>query len=556
MVRTGWLSGDASTSLATRAPGRRAPDRRTFVPRRRLNSPATRALSGAALFVALWLSSACSDAEGDGAADDDTTPRPPAPLGIVFAPGGTLTLSPGEEVEFGVISSPPAERRITFGLLASDPAEFHDASLTPTQTTSDAEGKARVTLRATSVAATFLVRASLEDGTETRRAVSVSAEGYGSVSITPKYAGARELGAWTASARAGVSCVNLVSLLDDGPLVDTGKAPLLVESIPVGPDIAVIVRAGQLAAGCLTVPRLEPDERRKLEVLVTDLPLQLDRGSQQLAFGIESSTPEFSAELAAAIADMMAAFADAHPDDAELLLADWAAGIKDDDDRQAFEQNALDNDFRALVLGELPGPKALRGRVRELLQTASLTLVDARTFEGLLTFGPKKATFALQFAAGVPAAQSGFFTESSWSRSLEPGDVLVLGGALEYQSSRFLTAIVDHTAREDESPAPPEELAALADCTSIAAKLADASGGSVHDGCDEACALLACQSALDRAWTRAADQSTTLSRLAVAMSGAAEHTDQAEILSFEGTWLGTTKQAAQLSGPARGHMPE
>ncbi len=504
----------------------------------------------------MWLGFACSDAEGDGAGGDDTTTPPPTTLGIVFTPGTTLTLSPGEEIDLGVISSPPAERRITFGLLAGDPAEFHDASLTPTQTTSDAEGKAKVTLRATSVAATFLVRASLDDGTETRRAVSVSAEGYGSLSITPKYAGARELGTWTASARAGVSCVNLVSLLDDGPLVDRGKAPLLVESIPVGPSIAVVVRAGQLAAGCLTVPRLEPDELRKLDVLVTDLPLRLDRGSQQLAFGIESSTPEFSAELAAAIADTTAAFADAHPDDAELLLADWAAGIKDDDDRLAFEQNAQDNDFHALVLAELSGSQALRGRVQQLLEAASLTLVDASTFEGLLTFGPKKATFALQFAAGVPAAQSGFFTESNWSRSLEPSDVLVLGGTLEYQASRFLTSIVEHTAKQEASPGPSEELAALADCASIAAKLVDASGGAVHDGCDEGCALLACQDALDRAWTRAADQSTMLSRLSVAMSGAARHTDQAEIASFEGAWLGTTLLAAQLGGPARGYMPE
>ncbi len=481
----------------------------------------------------------------------------PASATLVFQPSTTLTMRPGETVELDVASEPRGVRRVDFGLISSSSSGL-DASLDPTATQTDSSGLASTTLRAPSVPGTFSIRAWLDADVEARRAVSVSAEGFGSLRVYPDYSGKRKLGTWTASVRTDTTCGDLPDLLHDGPLVATGKQPLTIDSVPVGPSVTITVRAGELAAGCLTVPRLEPDELRDVHVTVTDLPLRVDEGELAIDFGISPQSVAFAASLSAAEQRAATAFNLGQSDDASTLLTAWLSTLGSSE-QSAFQANIDAHDLTSVVSGQLSSPTALRDLVHGLLDGASALEASNDTFQGLLTFGPQQATFVLDRVATVDAQDSGFVVESKWSASIEPGDVLVLGGTLSYQPAAFVCALAAARAETAGDDSPEVQLGTLANCADLGAALVAEVGGALYPGCSTAAAAeQACQAALGAAWASATNADRNASAtLAVAMSGRAGENSSAQIVSYAGTWLGTAQPGGiALGGDVQGTATE
>lgn len=492
-----------------------------------------------------------SDGNTDGAGGDSGGGTRAEQLD--FAPSSTLTLAPGERTELGVVVAPSGSFRVDFDLVSEDPSSIVDAFLDTSAVTTDARGEGSVLLTAPTKPTAFVVRASTND-LEARRTVSVSDLGFGAIRVTPQYSGKRQLDAFVASARIGTLCEKIADPLVDGALTSgpDDTLPLRVESIPVGPRVAVSVRAGRLAAGCLNIPSLENDEERTLVVSLADLPMKIDDGTFELHFGIESSTTEFSTHLVAARNTALAAFTGGTTSDPVLLL-DTIGSLIDGDDADSFAAARTSAGYDSITLTGFGNATLLRTRVGTWLDDAALSIIGPDTFTGRLTFNPTNALFVLESAAGVPGAVSGFFVGSTWTRSIGSGDQLVLGGALEYGAPEWLVGIAERKAFEAGSATPSAQLVELADCASLADAWTTANAGELYESCDAECAELLCQDALDELWDRSRSESTPTSSIAVAMSSAVNLREDATIDTFRGTWIGTVKPSGgSVGGSADG----
>ncbi|HSC85622.1 MAG TPA: hypothetical protein VLC09_00040 [Polyangiaceae bacterium] len=501
---------------------------------------------------ACGLASAAFGCDDDGVSHDDGAGGAPAvQRSIAFTATSTLTMSPSESVSLSIEARPEGPQAVSFGLLG-DAKDAFDASLDPTRTLTDPTGLATTQLRAPSTSATFWVRAWLDDDHEARRAVSVSAEGFAQLRVIPRYSGLRKLGEWTASARAGTSCADWLDKLSDGPLVATGEVPLDIEAVPVGPSITVTVRAGALAQGCVTVPRLEAEELRELEIPVTDLPLHIDRGGLSLEFGIDYASPAFDGTLSTSRERASVAWSQGKQGDAAALLEAWGKTLTDS--RRAELVAATTASSLVQVIEDEWGVEANATPLRDLLdaglEEASGSLATESTFTGQLAFS--SGTFTLDEVSGIEASQTGFVLTSSWTASTEPGDVLVLSGALEYEPAAWLCAVAEGPGT---TAALTSSLSNAADCMGLASALLSAHGGALYSGCDTAtCVRSGCEAAVSEA-LRAASRADRdyLTTLAIAMTGNAEPTEKADIASYEGSWLGTANPGeAPLSGSVSG----
>src|SRR6185436_10831536 len=112
-----------------------------------------------------------------------------------------------------------------------------------------------VKLHAPSAPASFVLRARIKDGPVADLAVSVSKLGVGTLEVIPEYDGPREVTEWVASVVAGTTCDAIKAKLPgelEGALVAVSPAQAypVIQSVPVGPKLAVTVRAGHFAWGC------------------------------------------------------------------------------------------------------------------------------------------------------------------------------------------------------------------------------------------------------------------------------------------------------------------
>ena len=144
----------------------------------------------------------------------------------------------------------------------------------------DEEGRASITLRAPNQPTTFMLRAFIDAGPTAELPVSVSGDGFASISVVPQYKGKRLITGWTAMVIARKPCDEVAPTLPadaDGALFATGAKDdqLLVHDAPVGPILSVTVRAGHYAWGCTTTSGLIANETKTVKVNVIDKPLDL-----------------------------------------------------------------------------------------------------------------------------------------------------------------------------------------------------------------------------------------------------------------------------------------
>jgi hypothetical protein len=490
---------------------------------------------------------ACSNVSGDGEGGEGGSVAPTE--GLRFEATETLELAPLETVGVEFVGPPGA----TVSLLLLGDA--HDASLDAAAVALDAQGRGFVELRAPSEPSTFRLRAQL-GAIWAERSVAVSAEGFAPVEVVPKYDGARDVVAWTASIRVGAACAEFLTsdgASPDGALVaDAGPGDRpLIESVPLGPVLTVGLRAGKIALGCREVA-LPPggDPTRVVEVEAIDRPMNLSGARLHVALEFQPDEAVYGpAIVAAGQRAIDNAFGLETPLSERLLAA--LAEVVPSDLHAAFEAHAtasaLADAVDAVVSGlDVSGLCAMA--IDEGLDSALVALAaESTTLEGRLdgTDDLTRAAFALENVDGLAISEMGPPSTLAWTE--ETGDVLVVSGTIELPAR----ALADGYARSGLGGASLPD--ALGDALACETSLGAAIGG--FEGCDATCGRDLCRAALEHLWTSSLVASDDEPKLLVQVAASASAEVDAEVapIALDGTWVGDLETGDQ-SGPLGGYV--
>jgi len=455
---------------------------------------------------------------------------------VTFVPAETLLLEPGAIGEVVVQVEPPGFHTVSFSLVANPSDTHFDGFLDAASVMTDEYGIARNEVRAPTASAVFSVRASVDDTLFSMRTISVSTEGFATLVATPEYAGVREFDSWTAVASLGTTCSELESLWTGGALEARGNGEqATLPGVPVGADVALVLKAGEYIGGCATVSGLTAGEQRELRIPVTDRPLQLAGTSLELWLDIDERTEPFVALLAGAAERGALDYALDFASDADVLLADCAESIEDDSDRDAFVEAAEQFGYRDRAAATLKQSTALRETVRSQLLEAATRVDGAGVWALSAELDGSSSMLVLEAAAGVPAAMSGFLGSSDLSVVREPADRLVLGADLEFQATRWLSAIAE--AASDAGPI--EQLVEAAGCDDLVIAWVETASDEVYPGCDEECGRALCEDGLRLGWDRARTTAQDLTKLRIGISGDVEIDEDAKPTELRGDWVGS-----------------
>ena len=536
-----------------------------------------------AFFSALFLASATGSFLGcDGASvDASNSPAPgsagasagdagadgndpePVPDVIAFEPASTLKLRPKQTRQLTVQTTPPGVFRMRFALLdsGSDSAPL-DAVLDTGEIMTDDSGVGHVTLTAPSMPTTFMVRASVGRA-QARIGVSVSALGYTRLLVTPSYSGQRDVTSWTATAtaRAGKTCSKLLGTPPpDGDLTATvpAKAPLYLDQVPVGVDLAITLRAGHYIGGCIDQSALSEGDGNQVLVYASDRPLNLDDTALDLSFGPSDSLPDFDRLMKADAALVEAALLGDAKSDVEALLNEMRDATSAAN-RDAFSAARTQNGWQSALETAFGKGSArrLRDPVERWLDAGLASLDVPNAFSGQLTSLGAGSLFELHTVVQSSPTNAGFPSSFQASWSADSSDTLLLGSDLSWVPSRLVTALATAPALLEIPAASTVEaaLAQVVDCALVGKVLivyGASPGSAVYASCDEACAVGTCVSAVDAAWKKARTASgTKTATLSVTATGMAHVGDAAEVTDLTGSWVGKLVIGAE-SAPASG----
>jgi hypothetical protein len=472
----------------------------------------------------------------------DLSPVPPvAPsptATLTFDDHGTLQLVPGELRTVRVTGNPPARYEVSFSVIDDAAGAWLDR----TTVIADVAGRASVQLHAPNVASTFRLRATTSDGLAAELGVAVSSMGFGTVRVVPAYQGTRQVTSWTASVVAGATCDEIASVLPGEPagaLVAQGgrDGPVIVESAPVGPTLAVAIRGGHAMWGCADEPDLQAGTTREVTVNVKDTPVDLAATNLDLALNI-TAAEGLDALFAIATERLLEGFLPEGAEAPSLLDAmEYAAPAQHRPDF-ASQRRALSWDaVTRMHLAALQIP--LRGRCRAWvgagLNEAPLTITGRLTAAG---DAAGYALFEVSALGGMTAEAAGIPPAHQMAWTADPGDMLRLGGTLFWMPSRAMggAAWLGAEAANPTAESMREALAAAADCETLGTLL----GG--YPACDESCMAALCAAGLEQRWNIGLDTSALAGRTgAISMnaSGPAQVDDAAAPISWTADWLGT-----------------
>ncbi len=414
---------------------------------------------------------------------------------------------------------------------------------------------------------TFSVRASVGSAVSTVLAVSVSESGFATVQAVPTYAGKRTVDYWVASVHAGTSCASLSGTPPpDGDLTAKTLASQVpqIEDVPVGPVLAVTLRAGHFAGGCVDVQKLTAGQLNQVTVPVIDRPIQLGSTDLDVQLGLDADgwqqnldddvTPTAQAMLGGA-ADDIAALLDSMRDS----TADTSQAAAFQTTRQSYGWDGV----LSTALGVSTPPAMLRSQVKAWMNAGIANLSAPDTIKGrLLAAGqsPGKAELDLESIGGVAPADAGFPVQNLVSWSADANDTVLLGAGLVWLPSRLLTALATKPALAayPNAKSIPDVLEQIADCNAVAGALTGQGQYEAFAGCDKLCVASLCRGGVTLMWQRARDASGndwSTGTLDVGATGAAMVDDVAAPRSFDGTWIGKLAlgpTAVSVSGPASG----
>ena len=201
------------------------------------------------------------------------------PDSLHFVPE-VLAIKPKEVVQFSVQAQPKRRFPVEFALLG----EFEDASLDGSRAMSDESGVAQGTLTGPGLATTFTLLATSGPGVIAQAGVSVSTAGFTSLAVLPSYAGKRPTKNWIASVRAGIKCTDIPGAPpEDGDLMSPPSLKPTINNVPVGPRLAITLRAGHYIGGCAESDGLLAGTPQTIKVNVKDVPLKTEETKLELA---------------------------------------------------------------------------------------------------------------------------------------------------------------------------------------------------------------------------------------------------------------------------------
>lgn len=515
--------------------------------------------------LALLASTSCSVSQDLSEVGDDGAAPSAADARLRFETEDTLTLAPGETREVHVLASPTASYRVRFALIGN----ALDGWLESAEAATTKGGKATMVLHAPTQPTTFHLRASivLEDGQagpSAETSVAVSAQGFGTVRVLPQYAGKRAVTAWSASVVARTTCEKIGAILPsepEGALVasaDFGTPPEVLHA-PVGPNLAVAVRAGHYAWGCADTSDLKADGSLDIKVTLVDKPIDVGATDLDLTLTYQPDAADYGALISGTTQLFRNAFLPDGATEAGLVLS--AMGSAAPLDRTtAFAAARTAHGWDALASTHFAAlDKPLRERVTSWI-TAGIPL-EASTIEahlGAKAGSPGTAELHVLTIGNVDSAAAGVPPAIPLSWTSDPDDTLILGGLVIWQPSRFIggAALVGARIEQPAAATIGNALAHAADCSGLAAKL------SSFDACDVGCLEALCEKALEDRWALGLGASTAagqIGQLTLNASGPAQIDDAARPLGFKGIWLGTLSNGvltAKIKGSFEGTTPQ
>ncbi len=467
---------------------------------------------------------------------------------ISFEQNGALALGLREEYELSVVVDPPRHQEVNFVLLGSP----LDATLDHAAVVVDDEGRARVTLHAPNQSTTFRVRTWIMRGPADEISVAAVGDGFAPVEVIPIYKGIRLITDWKANVVARSTCTEISPLLPyELPESLEGQAPvgtpLFVQDAPVGPSLAVTVRAGEFAWGCTDAHDLVVGETMTVKVNVIDKPIAVGATNLDVKFQLQPDPKVYSSMLETTSQMMVEAFVPKERDPGGALMDAIAARIPESS-QPVFNEARVTNDWDGLAsshlaLQPLSVQEAMKawlgaGMVDEPLEvTANLRALPS--VPGAAVLAP------LQFGS-VQASDAGMPRTNVAKLMADAGDVLHLGGTLYWLPSRYVGGVMQRVALKEapEGTMMSDVLGMLAACDVLGQTL----GG--FDACDATCVAGLCHEGLASRWNDALDASANAGRLGVINIGAVVTTsvdNRAVPTSFQGSWLGGISDGEQVA---------
>lgn len=489
--------------------------------------------------------------------DDEEVIDPSIDAILAFDGPSIIELTPGESRDISVSTSPAGEHEIFFALFDAP----SDSSLDAGHAVAGKDGRATVTLHAPSAPASFTLHAWIEGGPSADLTISVSKLGVGAIEVVPEYKGPRPVGEWVASVIAGTTCDALKGQLPgepEGAFVAVDQAPEnpLIQSIPVGPKLAVTVRAEHFAFGCTDAHDIAPGATTQVKVHVVDVPPTLDKAALDLRFDYAPEAGLYSKILSKARSELLGSFLTPQQAEAGALLDAMVDAAADPAELAEARAAAGWDALAALHFAQLPA--TLGSRMNKWIDlglggaAAELT-GHMKAIEGV----PGKALFYADHIGGLDALEAGAPPVHLLSWTAGPDDKFFLSGDVYFVPSRFIGAAGKAGAVQDlpgvETMA--DALAEVAACGDLAAAL----GATAT--CDTACLEALCRTAFAAKWQAALDASAAGSSVVtidIGASGGLQVDDYALPVELSGTWLGhvTMGEASALTtGNVTGKTP-
>jgi hypothetical protein len=331
-----------------------------------------------------------------------------------------------------------------------------------------------------------------------------------------------------------------------------GSEPV-IDNVPVGPSLAVAVRAGHYAWGCTDTTMLTPGAMLEVPITVVDVPIDLSTASLDVTLAY---TPDATAwpTLLSDAADMLVDAFIAPTSKEGTVVLNAMGALAPPASAAAFVQQRIDKGWDPLAEMHFA---ALSPGLRDTARGWSLTGLGQQTPSIAGTLGPAAKSdqaqvtitgFGMFDADTVGATGASAPMPFTWSPM--PGDMVLLSGTVSWRPSRFAgaAALPSALVQVPSAASVPSALAQVADCKGLAAAM-----GS-FGACDVSCVAQLCASAIASRWNAAVEVSPPGSgQVTVNASVQASVGDVAQPVTLGGTWLGTIGDTG-VSVPVTGEL--
>jgi hypothetical protein len=326
---------------------------------------------------------------------------------------------------------------------------------------------------------------------------------------------------------------------------------LLVDMAPVGPSLAVLVRAGHYAWGCADATTLTAGATLTVPVTVINVPLDLQDADLTTAFTYTPDATAYDAVLGDAVSALVDAFMPESSFEGAIVLNGMSAAAADP---AAFAAQRSEQGWDLIANAHfLALPKSLRATCAGWANAG--TGLQPKSFQATLAGGAGGAlALGVTRFGNLDPAGAGVTTAPGATWSGLPDDSIQLNASLVWEPSRFagaasLVPAVAATGAATVSGA----LSMQADCHGLAGEL------GAYGTCDLACMEALCDAAVASRWTAALSASKSAAafgQLVIQGAGNATVGDLAQPVTLAGAWQGqigsATRQVPVKGGAVNG----